>query len=66
MFGFGINAVMNCLAEYKAREEWLSTMPEEKANKIREELAIKARERELHRRALEIAEAGRPRNFWGK
>ena len=66
MLGLIAAKICSVVAEAKAREEWLNSLPKEEADKIRAEDAAKAREQELHRRALEIAEAGRPRNFWGK
>jgi hypothetical protein len=58
--------ICSIVAASKARNEWLDSLPKEEANKIREEDARIALENERHRRALEIADAGRPRNFWGK
>lgn len=58
--------VCGAIVEAKARQEWLDSLPKEEADKIRADDARIARENELHRRALEIAHAGRPRNFWGK
>ena len=66
MFGLIAAKVCSSIAEAKARQEWLDSLPKEKADKIRADDARTARENELHRRAIEIAEAGRPRNFWGK
>lgn len=63
MFG---SEIISCIAQAKLRNEWLNSLPAEEAKRLREEYAIAAREDELHRRVLEIAEAGRPRNFWGK
>ncbi len=52
--------------EAKAREEWLNSLPKDEADRIRAEDVERRREKLLHRRAIEVAEAGRPRNFWGK
>lgn len=66
MLGLIAAKVCALAAEAKARQEWLDSLPKEEADKIRSEDVRIARENELHRRALEIAEAGRARNFWGK
>lgn len=58
--------VSTIVAEVKARQAWLNSLPVDVADNIRAEDARIAREDEQHRRALEIAEAGRPRNFWGR
>lgn len=66
MLGLIAAKVCSLVAEARARQEWLDSLPKEEADKIRSEDVRIARENELHRRALEIAEAGRARNFWGK
>jgi len=66
MFGLIASTLVGLVVEAKARQEWLDAMPKDEADKIRVNDARIARENELYRRALEIAEAGRPRNFWGK
>jgi hypothetical protein len=62
---FGISVLVGMIAENKRREAWIDSMPEEEQEKIRAEDAKKARDELAHRRALEVAEAGRARNFWG-
>lgn len=54
------------IAEAKARKQWIESLPKDEADRVRAEDSRIARENELHRRAVEIAEAGRARNFWGK
>lgn len=49
-----------------AREAWLKSLPKDAAEKIRQKDREKHDEEMKHRRALELAEAGRPRNFWGQ
>ena len=66
MFGLIAEIVCSMVAEAEARKKWLDSMPKEEADKIRAEDVRIARENEIHRRALEIANAGRARNFWGK
>ena len=66
MLGLIAAQICGLVAEAKARQEWLDSLPQEVADKIRADDARIARENELHRREIEIAEAGRPRNFWGK
>lgn len=67
---FGMDAMIlqlrTILAEAKARQEWINSLPKEEADRVRADDAWIARDKELHRRELEVAEAGRPRNFWGK
>ena len=43
------------------REEWIRTLPQDQQAIIRRQ----NREELEHRRQQEIAEAARPRNFWG-
>ena len=50
----------------KEREAWIDTLPEDEQQKIRAKDKQDVLDYMQHRRALEIAEAGRPRNFWGK
>lgn len=65
MFGQMMMAVVSLYEEAKARKAYIDSLPEDLAKKIRADEAKKAIDDKLHRRALEIAEAGRPRNFWG-
>lgn len=57
----GVVGIIQALGEAKARQDWLDTLPKEEADKMRADDARRAREKELHRRAIEVAEAGRPR-----
>jgi len=70
MFGFlGIDAIAPVASLIKAiddREKYLNSLPIDEANKIRAKEAKDAKEYLNHMRSLEIAEAGRARNFWGK
>lgn len=70
MFGFlGIDAITMVAAIINAnddREKYLNSLPVDEANKIRAKDAKEAKEYLNHMRAIEIAEAGRARNFWGK
>lgn len=65
MFGQMMIAVGGLYAEAKARKAYIDSLPEDIAKSIRADEAKKASDDKLHRRELEIAEAGRPRNFWG-
>ncbi len=59
-------ALVSALYEEKQFQEYLKTLPEEEARRIKGERKKKRESEEEHRKKLEIAEAGRPRNFWGK
>ena len=50
----------------KLHREYWALLPKDEADKLRAEFARQQREENEHRRALEIVEAGRPRNFRGK
>jgi hypothetical protein len=63
---FGYSSIIGMIESYKKREAWIKTLPEQKQEKIRSQDAQEARENLAHKRALEVAEAGRARNFWGK
>jgi hypothetical protein len=63
---FGIGKIAWLIQAHKERETWLESLPKEEAEKIREQDLIDEKDSLQHKRALEIAEAGRPRNFWGK
>ena len=54
------------LAEAERDREYLKSLPEEEANRIHAERKKKWEAEEEHRKKLEIAEAGRARNFWGQ
>lgn len=49
----------------EAREKWIATLPKKEQKRIRREDAKKRQEYIEHQRKLEIANARRPRNFWG-
>jgi hypothetical protein len=66
MFGTICGTVATMIKAAKARQEWLGSLPPEEAAKIRAQDELEYQENLKHRRALEIAEASRPRNFWGK
>ena len=66
MLGWIAVTISGIYEDAKAREKWLDSMPKENSDTIRAADRRKSREDLKHRRALEIAEAGRPRNFWGK
>lgn len=68
MLGASIIAT-NLMAATQRREErnslWEMT-PEEERSALLDKWERQDRENRDHRRALEIAEAGRARNFWGE
>ncbi len=70
MFDFGaaiaIASAIRIAEEIEARNKWLDALSEAEQDKIREQDKEVARQNLLHRRAIEVAEAGRPRNFWGQ
>jgi len=65
MFGL-VEQVSWLIESHNKREELINNLPDEIADKIREQDAQDAREILLHNRALEVAETGRAKNFWGK
>lgn len=65
MFGGMVANVASMLAAHKSREAWLDSMPKAEADKVRAEDAVLALAKDKHNQALEIANAGRARNFWG-
>ena len=66
MFGLFASMVAQALAERKAFNEYIATLPDKEREELLARIAEKAKENEAHRKAIEIAEAGRARNFWGK
>jgi hypothetical protein len=60
-----IAAVYQAQEEKKQFDLKCSLLPREEADKLREERKQEIKEKLEHRRKLEIAEAGRARNFWG-
>ncbi len=59
------SSLMTMINEINAFNKVCSLLPREEAEKLKLERRDKAIKDELHRRKLEIAEAGRARNFWG-
>ena len=66
MFDGMIVNLVSAIAEHNAMVAWVRSLPKAEADKIRAQDALLAIEKEKHRRNMEIANAGRPRNFWGK
>lgn len=62
---FGICELIAGIQSQK-HDELMASLTKEEREKILENDAQKAREELLHKRALEIANAVRPRNFWGR
>jgi hypothetical protein len=60
-----VGNIVAAMESLKAREEWINSLPVEEAEKIREQDRLRFEENEKHRKALEIANASRARNFWG-
>lgn len=65
MFGVVLNAFYSVKAEQEEFDLKCSLLPKEEADKLREERKQEIKEKIEHRKKLEIAEAGRARNFWG-
>ena len=65
MFGSAASSLAGMIERNRVRENWLNSLPKEESDKIRAEDARVVNENLEHKRALEIANAGRPRNFWG-
>jgi len=57
--------VVRVMETHNAREAFIKTLPTEKQAEIREADKKEHEAATAHARALEIAEAGRARNFWG-
>ena len=64
-----LSATISTLYQVKAEQEAFdlrcSLLPREEADKLRAERKQEIKEKIEHRKRLEIAEAGRARNFWG-
>ena len=60
-----INAIQAVQAEKEAFEEHCKNLPEEEANKLKIARGLRIKSNREHQRALELANASRPRNFWG-
>ena len=69
MLGTVCIAFATSLAGIKAEQEAFdlkcSLLPKDETDKLRAERKQEMKEKMEHRRKLEIAEAGRGRNFWG-
>jgi hypothetical protein len=70
MYGFllasvGVSAAA-AIAEAKVLQAYLEALPDGERSAALARISAEAKEAERHRKALELAEAGRPRNFWGK
>ena len=70
-----MNALSGCFAivmarylnhEEERRKKYLDSLPDEKREVVMRAMAERAAADEKHQREVEIAEAGRPRNFWGR
>lgn len=61
-----IQEAVNAAKTTKARNDFITTLPKDQQDEIRAEDKRKAIEHLDHRKKLEIANAGRARNFWGK
>ena len=58
-------AVFSILEEERQFRELCNSLPEKEAKALKEARKKRREEDIAHRRALEIANAGRARNFWG-
>lgn len=54
------------LGRHDARQRLLDMLPGEVAEQLRKDDLARGQARAEHLKALELAEAGRARNFWGK
>ncbi len=61
-----LDAAVHHIEAIRKRNEWIDTLPKDEQDAIRKKDLQESKEREEHRKKLEIAEAGRPRNFFGK
>ena len=61
-----ICGVMQAYAKQQARDEMIRAAPPEKQSQLIERFRREDEEWLKHQRALEIANASRPRNFWGQ
>ncbi len=60
-----IQTVVRAAETAIARNKFIATLPKDQQDKIRAEDKLKAEQELDHRKKLEIANAGRARNFWG-
>lgn len=64
--GIGLGATINgIIAERVAFNRMCDGLPKEEADKLKAKRRAEREEEEEHKKALEIADAGRARNFWG-
>lgn len=61
-----IEVFIAMINERNAFNRLCESLPKEEADKLRARRRKKAEEDEAHRKALELANASRPRNFWGQ
>ena len=61
-----IGALMAGRTTHEEIDKYLSSLPKAERHQAIKAIAEKAVEDDKHRKAVELAEAGRPRNFWGK
>ena len=69
MIGFMTSTVVyevsRIMEEERAFEKLCNSLPKGEADRLKESRRKQREEDEKHRKALEIADAGRTRNFWG-
>jgi hypothetical protein len=65
MFGLEL-AVMQTIAIYAAEKAYIDSLKNEEKKLYLENKAKEYEAKKKHKEALEIANALRPRNFWGK
>ena len=61
-----IRAILQAYAMQQARDEMIKAAPPERQSQLIERLRREDEEWRKHQQALEIANASRPRNFWGQ
>lgn len=61
-----ISHVAHQIQEHNDFVALCNSLPPEQAEKLKAERKEKFRLQEEHRKALELANASRPRNFWGQ
>ena len=66
MFNLNVISILKAaLNEHNAFIAYCATLPKEEADKLKAERQDRREKEDAHRKALEIADAGRTRNFWG-
>ena len=63
---FDLSGLKLQIDEHNAFISLCKKLPKDEADKLRSSRRARFEERDNHRKALEIAEASRPRNFWGQ